>query len=193
MDAVHQEQSSTAVKVDNLVTTQDDLHHEMNALHQEQSSTAVKVDNLVTNQDDLRHEMDALHQEQSSTAVKVDNLVINQDDLHHEMDALHQKQSSTDVKVDRLHINQEAFQQRVMELESHSNCGVSYGKYKLDNILPSFPIFHFHSRSLKCIALLHWSVGAYVSHQTAYQQLISRRTKIRTKSIFDVVKLNSHR
>ena len=94
-----------------------------------------------------------------------DVLQTNQDDLYHEIDA---------------------FQQRVTELESHSNCGVSYGKYKLDNILPSsFPIFYFHSCSLECVALLHWTVGAYVSHQTAcHNKLISRRTKIRTKKHF---------
>ena len=63
-----------------------------------------------------------------------DVLQTNQDDLHDEIDAAHQQQSSTAVKVDRL--------QRVMELESHSNCGVSYGKYKLDNIcLLLFPFF----------------------------------------------------
>ena len=183
MDALHQEQSSTAVKVDNLATNQDDLHHELDTLHQEQSSTAVKVDNLVTTQDDLHNEMNALHQEQSSTAVKVDNLVTNQDDLHHELDALHQEQSSTAVKVDRL--------QRVMELESHSNCGVSYGKYKLDSILPSsFPIFHFHSCSLECVALLHRTVGAYVSHQTAcHNKLISRRTKSEQKAFLTLLSL----
>ena len=191
MDALHQEQSSTAVKVDNLVTNQDVLHHEIDALRQEQSSTAVKADNLVTTQDDLHNEMNALHQEHSSTAVKVDNLVTNQDDLHHELDALHQEQSSTAVKVDRLHISQEAFQQRVMELESHSNCGVSYGKYKLDSILPSsFPIFHFHSCSLECVALVHRTVGAYVSHQTAcHNKLISRRTKSEQKAFLTLLSL----
>ena len=141
-DVLHQEQSSTAIKVDNLVTNQDVLHHEMDALHQEQSSTGVQVDNLVTNQDVLHHEMDALYQEQSSTAVRLDNVVTNQDIVHHEVDALSQEQSSTAVKVDRLRISQEAFQQRVTELENHSNCGISFGKYKLDNILPSsFTLF----------------------------------------------------
>ena len=57
-----------------LQTNQDDLYHKIDAVHQQQSSTAVKVDNLVTTEDDLHHEMDALHQEQSSTAVKVDRL-----------------------------------------------------------------------------------------------------------------------
>ena len=137
IDAVHQEQSSAAVKVDNLVITQDDLHHEIDALHKEQSSTAVKMDNLVANQDVVHHKMGALHQKQRSTAVRLDNVVTNQGILHREIEALSQEQSSTTVKVDRLHISQEAFQQRVMELESHSNCGISYGKYTLDNILPS--------------------------------------------------------
>ena len=53
---------------------QDVVQHEIDVLHQEQSSTAVKVDNLATNQDVLQHEMDTLHQEQSCTAVKLDQL-----------------------------------------------------------------------------------------------------------------------
>ena len=142
-------------------------------------------DVLQINQDDLCHQIDAVHQEQTSTAVKVDNLITNQDVLHHEMEALSQEQSSTAEKVDRLHVSQEAFQQRVMELESHSNCGISYGKYELDNILPPFPVFHFHFCSLQCVALLHWTVGAYVSYQTAcHYKLIGRRKKIRTKKHF---------
>ena len=65
-----------------------------------------------------------------------DVLQTNQGDLRDEMDALSQKRSSTAVKVDQLYSSQETFQQRVMELESHSNCGISYGKYKLHSILP---------------------------------------------------------
>ena len=122
---------------DVLQTNQNDLYHEIDAIHQKQSSAAVKMDNLVANQDVVRHKMGALHQEQRSTAVRLDNVVTNQGILHREIETLSQEQSSTTVKVDRLHISQEAFQQRVMDLESHSNCGISYGKYTLDNILPS--------------------------------------------------------
>ena len=72
-------------------------------------------------------------------------LQTTQNDLHHEIDAVH----------DRLHISQEAFQQRVAELESHSNCGSSYGKYKLENILPSsFTVFHFHFSQMRCTIAL---------------------------------------
>ena len=183
-------------EMNNLWLVVKNIHEKLQVEHEKRFEKLERAqDVLQTNQDDLHHEIDAVHQQQSSTAVKVDNLVTNQHDLHHQMNALHQEQCSIAVKVNRLHISQEAFQQRVMELESHSNCGVSYGKYKLDNILPSsFPIFHFHSCSLECVVLLHWAVGAYLSHQTAcHNKLVSRRTKIRTRSIFDVVKLNSHR
>ena len=137
----------------------ENLERAQDVLHQKQRSTAIKVDNLVTNQDVLHHEMDALHQEQSSTDVRLDNVVTDQDIVHHEVDALSQEQSSTAVKVGRLRIRQEAFQQRVTELENHNNCGISFGKYKLDNILlSSFTVF-------TCISVisnaLHYCTGLW--------------------------------
>ena len=96
-----------------------------------------EMNNLCLVVKNIEEKLQAEHEKRLENLERAqDVLQTNQDDLRDEMDALSQKQNTTAVKVDQLYSSQEAFQQHVMELESHSNCGISYGKYKLDIILP---------------------------------------------------------
>ena len=75
-------------RFEKLQRAQDVLQTNQDDLHQEQSSIAVKVNNLATEQDNLHHEIHALHQGQSSTAVKVDQINIRQEAVQQRVAAL---------------------------------------------------------------------------------------------------------